>query len=1109
MRIVIDMQGLQTRSSGHRGVGRYTENLIRNMIIEAAPQHEIYLALNGTFTDSIDSIRAKFLDILPRDRIVVWQNFFNAAARSGHSEALKYAGYVIREVFLNSFRPDIIFSTNLQEGLDESAPTSVHELSYPTLYCSTLHDLVPFYYEDRYLSDPGIRKWYTEKIEYAKASDLIIADSHATRSDILAKLDVSESKVFTIELGYDSAVFNATPLTNKEREFTLKKYELKNPFIFYVGGNDSHKNVERLISAFSQLPEDLRNSFDLVIGGKDFPKDQMFINRIEQLGIYENTILTGFIEDDDLPKLYKLCKIFVFPSTHEGFGLPALEAMACGAAVIGSGTSSIQEIINFKPAMFDPYEIDDIQLKLRNALSDVDLYREILENGPKQASRYSWTRSARELWTVFENATQISRTKGYRFDDPVQHVIDALAKHTAELDDNALADIAHSISETFPVPRTRKIYLDISSVATHDYKSGIQRVVRAIAAELVNNHPRDFEVELAYTSTSDMRFYAANEYSRRVFNAKVSPHDEEIEFMAGDILIYLDLHPGVAIAHREHNRYLRNKGISVYHVVYDLLPILKPESFWPELCREFRLWTDAVSVSNGALCISKSVADELKEYLDIFGERRSSKFKIGYFHLGADIENSAPTKGLEEGAESVLRSLDARKTFLMVGTIEPRKGGQQALAAFDKLWKQAKDVNLVFVGREGWGVRDFAEHLLSHKENGKRLFWLQGISDEYLKKVYSSSDCLIAASTGEGFGLPLIEAAQHKLPIIARDIPVFKEVAGEHAFYFEDNTEPDTMANAIDTWLKLQKSDRHPRADQMPWLTWRESADQFMNIVLNDDWEYLIDGHGYLYEGLKQSHASERLEWVGFSDAESDFRWSSTASPGIRFLWGGQHEGTLLIKCTPLGTQRVTIYLNTRKIYSGVLSGANTEIFCSMRDLDFGENEIRFELPDAQSPGGADVRLLAIAIRSFEIGPTLPQLKDNSVYNHSSNEFIWDGFSGAEKEFRWTEERHARLIFNWKGTDRKKRLEIRCKTLDVQRITVLLNEREIYTGELSGDDLVVSTDVAEIKGGFNTLSLLLPDARRPNDADPRTLAIALKDIVFVDESRKFNYGMES
>ena len=107
---------------------------------------------------------------------------------------------------------------------------------------------------------------------------------------------------------------------------------------------------------------------------------------------------------------------------------------------------------------------------------------------------------------------------------------------------------------------------------------------------------------------------------------------------------------------------------------------------------------------------------------------------------------------------------------------------------------------------------------------------LEGVSDEYLEKVYSSSACLIAASEGEGFGLPLIEAAQHHLPMIIRDIPVFREVAGDHAFYFQ-GLSADNLARSIKTWLESFEVNEHPTSMAMPWLTWEESAHQ-LRIVL-------------------------------------------------------------------------------------------------------------------------------------------------------------------------------------------------------------------------------------------------------------------------------------
>lgn len=113
---------------------------------------------------------------------------------------------------------------------------------------------------------------------------------------------------------------------------------------------------------------------------------------------------------------------------------------------------------------------------------------------------------------------------------------------------------------------------------------------------------------------------------------------------------------------------------------------------------------------------------------------------------------------------------------------------------------------------------------------------MNGVSDDYLQSVYAVGACLIAASYDEGFGLPLIEAAQHELPIIARDIPVFREVAGEYAFYF-NGKEPDDVADCILEWLQLYSEKRHPESKSMPWLTWRTVQGVFLNCAL----EFRVD----------------------------------------------------------------------------------------------------------------------------------------------------------------------------------------------------------------------------------------------------------------------------
>ena len=180
----------------------------------------------------------------------------------------------------------------------------------------------------------------------------------------------------------------------------------------------------------------------------------------------------------------------------------------------------------------------------------------------------------------------------------------------------------------------------------------------------------------------------------------------------------------------------------------------------------------------------------------------------------------------------------------MVGTIEPRKGHAQVLAAFERLWDSGHDLRLVIVGRPGWLVEELLEKLRHHPKLGSLLFWLEDVSDADLDRMYGACSCLIAASEGEGFGLPLIEAAQHGLPILARDIPVFREIAGVHASFFKGRT-PEALAEAVIEWLKLRAQNRHPHSEGMPWVTWAQSADRLKAILLEGDWYKVWPSEGH------------------------------------------------------------------------------------------------------------------------------------------------------------------------------------------------------------------------------------------------------------------------
>lgn len=374
----------------------------------------------------------------------------------------------------------------------------------------------------------------------------------------------------------------------------------------------------------------------------------------------------------------------------------------------------------------------------------------------------------------------------------------------------------------------KDLFIDVTHIYKNDLKTGIQRVVRSLQNSFMISNVHNFRVKPVFISYEEgsCRFYYVDSFM----------HNQKTEVLPikGDYFLGLDLNSEVINTSKTglFDRW-QDQGVNIGFVVYDILPILHPE-WWAEgVDSAHEEWLKVVlRYSNHIFCISQNVKSDIENYIALNSPVLGPNISMHRFTLGADIENSIPSDGIPENAGSVLDALKSRPSFLMVGTIEPRKGHAQTIKAFVELWKLGIDINLVIVGKEGWMVEEVIYTLKNNSELYRRLFWLEGVSDEYLEKIYSTSTCLIAASEGEGFGLPLIEAAQYKLPIIARDIPVFREVAGEGAYYFTNNNDSKSLANSIIDWLNLYAQNAHPQSNHMTWMTWDQSAASLLEILM-------------------------------------------------------------------------------------------------------------------------------------------------------------------------------------------------------------------------------------------------------------------------------------
>jgi glycosyltransferase involved in cell wall biosynthesis len=384
-----------------------------------------------------------------------------------------------------------------------------------------------------------------------------------------------------------------------------------------------------------------------------------------------------------------------------------------------------------------------------------------------------------------------------------------------------------------------QFFYDVSELAQHDHHTGIQRVVRSILVQLLANPPEGYSVEPVLAHRNEEGYYYARRFTQGFLGLGKGEQntsvDAPIEPHAGDIFLRMELQPDVVLLQADYYADLRSLGVKVFFGVHDLLPIWMPHYF-PEGTEENHTrWLGRIARADGLVCVSRAVADEVMQWLNVESPKRLRPLKLGWFHLGADLAGSVPTQGLPPDALQTLTALGQHPSFLMVGSIEPRKGHMQTLAAFEQLWKLGRDVNLVIVGRHGWHMEAFVERLKDHPELGQRLHWPSNVSDEYLDQIYAASTCLLAPSEGEGFGLPLIEAARHGLPILARNLAVFREVAGEFASYFS-GLEPTALASAVEDWLALKAKGQAPQSTHMPRQTWQQSAQQLLDVILGERW---------------------------------------------------------------------------------------------------------------------------------------------------------------------------------------------------------------------------------------------------------------------------------
>lgn len=745
MRIVIDMQGAQTESR-FRGIGRYTLSFAQ-AVVRKRGEHEVFLALSGLFPDTIEAIVATFDGLLPSGNICIWSAPGPVKGERPNNSTRRKVAEMVREAFLASLQPDLIHITSLFEGYVDDAVTSVGRFDTQTPVSVSLYDLIPLLNPAQYLaSNPCYAAYYQEKIASLQQARRLLSISEYSRQEGMQLLKASAELITNVGTAAGGE-FQPLNLALDASATTLSRLQVIRPFVLYTGGADERKNLPRLIEAWSALPTSLRQSHQLLFAGRMPEGNVEEFRRIAQrLGLQKDELLfSGYVSDEELVQLYNLCKLYVFPSWHEGFGLPALEAMACGAPVIGANTTSLPEVIGLPEALFDPYSVTAIRDKIQQALMDGAFCERLRQNGVEQLRKFSWDQVALRAiaaWESMESSVKerpipwrIAQEKAV---SSYQRLIQKIAESAQEkIQENDIKQLARCLEkneqEIFRLLRTRKLPEKItwriegpfdSSYSLALVNREIARALESLGHTVVlhsTEGPGDFE--------PDANFLQAN-------RDLASMHQRVDNFSSWDVDISSrNLYPPRVI-----DMHSRLNALHAYG--------------WEE--SGFPLeWADHFNMALQGMTVMSSHVQKIMQDHGV-------AIPMAVSSIGTDHWQKITS-------DHRLVVSGKKFRFLHVSSCFPRKGADVMLQAYGRAFSASDDVTLII--KTFPNPHNAIHQWLAEARGGKSDFpdvqiIEEDFTDGQLKALYEQCHALVAPSRAEGFGLPMAEAMLSGLSVI-------------------------------------------------------------------------------------------------------------------------------------------------------------------------------------------------------------------------------------------------------------------------------------------------------------------------------------------------------
>jgi glycosyltransferase involved in cell wall biosynthesis len=370
MRITIDYTPAIQQ---HAGIGRYADELTRALVaLQTSDTWQLF------YVDPEQRLPAPPLDTLPR----------TALRQSNKPWRLR----VLLSTYLRRGQDHTIGPTEIFHGTDHLLPRLAHTRSV-----FTLHDLTPLTFPAAHTQ---LNRRFLQVMlpHFLRDADLVITDSASTRRDALRLYRLPAERIRVVHLGVAARFQPASPEIQVQ---VRARYDLPDRFILSVGTLEPRKNLIALLDAYHALRAEGSTTSLVIAGGRGW-RSEPFFDKLRALGLEDSVQLLGRVPDEDLPALYSLAEVFAFPSLYEGFGLPVLEAMACGTPVISSNTSSLPEVVGNAGLLLSPTDVVRWKEALAQITTDATMRAELRQRGLRQAAPFTWENTARQTYTIYQ-----------------------------------------------------------------------------------------------------------------------------------------------------------------------------------------------------------------------------------------------------------------------------------------------------------------------------------------------------------------------------------------------------------------------------------------------------------------------------------------------------------------------------------------------------------------------------------------------------------------------------------------------------------------------------------------------------------------------------------